>query len=55
MSKLRVCCFGVSIDGFGVGPDQSLHDRLGVGGMGLYQWVFPSNLSSRGIFVVLSP
>ena len=34
MSKLRLLCFGVSIDGFGAGPDQSLDHSLGVGGLG---------------------
>ena len=41
MSKLRGLCLGVSIDGFGAGPGQSLDNPLGVGGMGLHQWVFP--------------
>jgi hypothetical protein len=30
MSKVRVAGFGVSIDGFGAGPDQSLEYPLGV-------------------------
>ena len=42
MSKLRVNCFGVSIDGFGAGPDQDLENPLGVGGMNLHQWFFPT-------------
>lgn len=42
MPKLRVSAFGVSIDGFGAGPDQSLGDPLGVGGMGLHNWFFPT-------------
>jgi len=40
MSKLRVNSFGVSIDGYGAGPDQDLANPLGVGGMMLHQWVF---------------
>jgi dihydrofolate reductase len=40
MSKLRVQSFSISIDGFGAGPDQSLENPLGVGGMALHQWVF---------------
>ncbi len=40
MAKLRVNAFGISIDGFGAGPDQSLGDPMGVGGMALHQWVF---------------
>ena len=40
MSRLRVLAFSVSVDGFGAGPDQSLENPLGVGGMGLHQWAF---------------
>ena len=32
--------FRVSIDGYGAGPDQSLENPLGVGGMALHEWVF---------------
>jgi dihydrofolate reductase len=42
MSKLRVNCFSVSLDGYGAGPDQSLENPLGVGGIDLHQWVFPT-------------
>jgi dihydrofolate reductase len=42
MSKVRVSAFGVSIDGFGAGPDQSLENPLGVGGTGLHNWFFPT-------------
>jgi len=42
MSKLRVHCFGISIDGFGAGPDQDVNNPLGVGGMALHQWFFPT-------------
>jgi dihydrofolate reductase len=42
MSKLRVQCFGLSLDGYGAGPDQSLENPLGVGGPGLHEWVFPT-------------
>ncbi len=42
MSKLRVNAFGVSLDGYGAGPGQDLANPLGVGGMGLHQWVFPT-------------
>lgn len=47
MSKLRVHCFGVSIDGFGAGPDQSLEHPLGVGGMALHEWFFPTRAFQR--------
>lgn len=39
MSKLKVLAFAVSVDGFGAGPDQSLQNPLGVGGMGLHPWM----------------
>ena len=42
MSKLRVQSFGVSIDGFGAGPDQSLENPLGVRGPELMEWAFPT-------------
>ncbi len=38
-SKVRVDAFSVSLDGFGAGPEQSLANPLGVGGMGLHRWV----------------
>ena len=42
MSKLRVNCFAVSLDGFGAGPDQSLDNPLGVGGESLHEWFVPT-------------
>ena len=42
MSKVRVASFGLSIDGFGAGPRQSLDNPLGVGGPSLMQWFFPT-------------
>ena len=41
-SKLRVNCFGVSLDGYGAGPQQDLSNPLGVGGMALHEWFFPT-------------
>lgn len=40
MSKLVVRCFSISVDGYGAGPEQSLQDPLGQGGMALHSWVF---------------
>jgi dihydrofolate reductase len=40
MSKVRVAGFGVSLDGFSAGIDQSLHDPLGKRGTELFQWFF---------------
>ena len=39
MSKLRVHCFSISIDGYGAGPDQSVENPLGVGGEALHTWL----------------
>ncbi len=40
MPKLRVSNFSISVDGFGAGPDQSIDNPLGIGGMGLHTWAF---------------
>src|SRR6202047_736185 len=42
MGKVRVAGFGVSIDGFGAGPDQSLEHPLGKRGQELMNWFFPT-------------
>jgi dihydrofolate reductase len=42
MSKLRVHCFGISLDGFGAGPNQDIDNPLGIGGVNLLQWFFPT-------------
>jgi dihydrofolate reductase len=42
MSKLRVHCFGLSLDGFGAGPNQDLANPLGVGGHAVHNWFFPT-------------
>ena len=39
MSKLRVHCFTVSLDGYGAGPDQTLEAPLGRGGEALHGWM----------------
>ncbi len=38
MSRLRVACFAISVDGFGAGPRQDLENPLGVGGTKLHEW-----------------
>lgn len=40
MSKVRVACYAVSVDGFGAGPEQSLQHPLGRGGERLHDWTF---------------
>ena len=42
MSKLRVHCFAISLDGYGAGPNQDLSNPLGVGGAELHNWFFPT-------------
>ena len=42
MSKVRVANFSISLDGYGAGPDQSLENPLGAGGMAVHSWVFPT-------------
>lgn len=50
MSRVRVESFAVSIDGFGAGPDQSLANPLGVGGMALHEWALPTRTFQRKVF-----
>jgi dihydrofolate reductase len=40
LSRLRLK-ISISLDGFAAGPDQSVNDPLGKGGMRLHEWVFP--------------
>jgi len=47
MSRLRVQCFGISLDGFGAGPGQDLEHPLGRGGEALHTWVFPTRTFQR--------
>jgi len=47
MSRLRVHAFGVSLDGYGAGPDQDLANPMGVGGMALHQWVLGTKTFQR--------
>jgi dihydrofolate reductase len=42
MSKLRVSCLSVSLDGYGAGPNQSVENPLGVGGEALHDWFVPT-------------
>jgi dihydrofolate reductase len=43
MSKVRVAAFSISLDGFGAGPRQDLQNPLGVRGMELHSWFFPTD------------
>jgi dihydrofolate reductase len=47
VSKLRVLCFAVSLDGYAAGPRQDLEHPLGVGGEELMEWFFPTRSFRR--------
>ncbi len=51
MSKVRVQCFSMSLDGFSAGPDQDIEHPLGVMGPELMAWFFPTRTfrSSHGL------
>jgi dihydrofolate reductase len=40
VSRLVVRSFSISLDGYGAGPAQDLHNPLGVGGPELFDWFF---------------
>jgi dihydrofolate reductase len=45
--KVRVNSFGLSLDGYGAGPQQSLEHPLGIGGKRLHEWFFPTRTFQR--------
>lgn len=47
MSRLRVCSFSISLDGFGAGARQSLQNPMGEGGMALHQWALGTRTFHR--------
>ena len=47
MSKVKVAAFGISLDGFGAGPNQSLEAPLGVRGPELMNWFFPTKMFQK--------
>jgi dihydrofolate reductase len=47
MSKLRIHGFAVSTDGYGAGPNQDIANPLGVGGMGLHNWMYGTQTFQR--------
>jgi dihydrofolate reductase len=47
MTKLRVQCFAISLDGYGAGASQSLETPLGVGGEQLHDWLVPTSTFQR--------
>lgn len=49
MHKLRVESFSLSIDGIGAGPNQNIDHPLGVGGVDLHQWAFPTETFQKSM------
>jgi dihydrofolate reductase len=47
MSRLIASSISISADGFGAGPGQSLEHPLGIGGMAVHDWVFPTRTFKR--------
>jgi len=50
MSKLRVQCFSISLDGYGAGAAQSRENPLGVGGEALHKWFVPTRTFQTMLF-----
>lgn len=44
MSKVKVCAYSVSLDGYGAGPNQSKQNPLGERGEELHEWIFPTKM-----------
>jgi dihydrofolate reductase len=44
MPKVRVAAYGISLDGYGAGPDQSLENPLGVDFPEVMGWFFPTQV-----------
>jgi dihydrofolate reductase len=40
MAKFRVSAFGISVDGFGAGAEQSVDNPMGEGGLAMHEWAF---------------
>jgi len=47
LSKVRVGAFSISLDGYGAGPQQSLQNPLGVGGLALHEWALTTRTFRR--------
>jgi dihydrofolate reductase len=50
MTKVRVDCFSISLDGFGAGPNQTLGNPLGERGQELHTWFFPTKTIQKTVF-----
>ena len=49
MSRVRVHCFTISLDGFGAGPGQSTQRPLGEGAERLHGWMVPTRTFQREV------
>jgi dihydrofolate reductase len=47
MPKVRIHGYSISLDGYGAGPDQSLANPQGVGGLGNHKWAFATRTLRR--------
>ena len=50
MTRVRVECFTISLDGYGAGPNQDLANPLGVGGPDLHQWLVSTRTFQQTLF-----
>ena len=50
MTRVRVSCFSISIDGYGAGPEQRLDQPLGRGGESLHRWFIPTRTVQEKVF-----
>lgn len=50
MAQVRVGSFTISLDGYGAGPSQDIHNPLGVGGTDLHQWAMATRSFQRTLF-----
>jgi dihydrofolate reductase len=47
MARLRIHAFSISLDGYGAGPHQDCENPVGVGGLALHGWIFPTRTFRR--------
>ena len=47
MSRVRVASFAISLDGFGAGPRQDIHNPLGVRGSEIFSWFFQTEVWNK--------
>ena len=50
MTRVRVACFTLSVDGYGAGPNQDINNPLGVAGTELHQWLIPTRTFQQALF-----